>query len=142
MAPHDPDTYALIERAGRADDAARRQLLAQHRKRLRRMVALRLDRRLAARIDRSDVVQGALVEAARRWPGHLRDCLLPSYPGLWRIAWELLIKLQRRHLYTRKRSARREQPQAFYLGDNSARHLRALERLRVQLGEEPGEEER
>ena len=38
------------------------ELLARHRQRLRRMVELRLDRRLQARIDASDVIQEAYVE--------------------------------------------------------------------------------
>jgi RNA polymerase sigma-70 factor (ECF subfamily) len=52
----DPDTEALIERARRGDRDARQQLLGRHRKQLRQMVALRMDRRLMARVDPSDVV--------------------------------------------------------------------------------------
>jgi len=40
--------------------------LDRHRGRLRRMVVLRLDRRLRGRVDPSDVVQEAFVEAIRR----------------------------------------------------------------------------
>jgi hypothetical protein len=39
----------------------------------RRMVAVRLDRRLAARVDASDVVQETLVEVARRLDDDLRE---------------------------------------------------------------------
>ena len=47
------------------------------------MVAVRLDRRLAARVDPSDVVQEALADAAPRpLDDYLRDRPLPFYPWL------------------------------------------------------------
>jgi hypothetical protein len=50
MATRTPDTEELLRRAGAGDASARQQLLARHRDRLRRMVAVRLDPRLAARV--------------------------------------------------------------------------------------------
>ena len=50
--PHEGEDE-LILRAGGGDGEAREHLLARHRERLRQMIALRLDRRLAARIDPS-----------------------------------------------------------------------------------------
>jgi len=58
-----PDTDLLFERAAAGDGAARQRLLTRHRKRLERMVTFRLDRRLAACVDPSDVVQEALARA-------------------------------------------------------------------------------
>ncbi|HZU38252.1 MAG TPA: hypothetical protein VFA18_20175 [Gemmataceae bacterium] len=49
-----------IHRARARDSDTRQQLLARHRDRLCRMLAARLDRREAARLDPSDVVQDAL----------------------------------------------------------------------------------
>src|SRR5262249_55179628 len=95
--------------------------LARHYDRLRRMVALRLDRRLAARLDPSDVVQEALAEAARLLPDYLRERPLPFYPWLRQLAGERLAKLHRRHLHAGKRDARREEPPP--LPDESARDL-------------------
>ena len=46
-----PDTDHLIEQASRGDSSAQQQLLARHRARLRKMVAVRLDRRIAGRAD-------------------------------------------------------------------------------------------
>ena len=63
----------LLDDAARGDASAVRCLLEQHRERLRRMIAVRLDRRLAPRLDPSDVVQEALADAARRLPDYLRD---------------------------------------------------------------------
>src|SRR5579871_4940783 len=44
--PDEAETQGLIDRAIRGDQEAWGELLARHRDRLRRMVALRLDRRL------------------------------------------------------------------------------------------------
>jgi RNA polymerase sigma-70 factor (ECF subfamily) len=115
-----PDTEELLARASGGDSAARGQLLALHRQRLCKMVALRLDRRLAARVDPSDVVQEALLEAARKLPDYLRQRPVPFYPWLRRLAWEHLIKLHQRHLNTRKRSAAREEKRILALPDESA----------------------
>ena len=71
----------LIESAGRGDAAARQQLLHEHRDRLRRMVAVRLDRRLAARVDPSDVVQEALAEADASWTATSATRRCRSTPG-------------------------------------------------------------
>src|SRR5262245_27068453 len=73
----DTDTDELLCRAQAGDAHARGALLLRHRGRLRRMVELRLDGRLAARLDPSDVVQEALAEADRRLDGFLRDRPLP-----------------------------------------------------------------
>jgi RNA polymerase sigma-70 factor (ECF subfamily) len=117
----EPDTDVLLEQARRGDAPAREQLLTRHQARLRRMVAVRLDRRLAARVDPSDVVQEVLAEAARRMPDYLRDRPVPFYPWLRRLAWERLVKLHRRHLHARKRSVLREED--WPLPDGSAAEL-------------------
>src|SRR5262245_15642970 len=109
MAPRDADTEDLIARASGGDPSACQQLLARHRERLRRMVAVRLDRRLAARLDPSDVVQEALLQAAQQLAGYLRERPLPLYPWLRRIAWEHLLKTHQRHITAQKRSTTREQ---------------------------------
>jgi RNA polymerase sigma-70 factor (ECF subfamily) len=123
VAPSTPDTDQLLDRAGHGDGAARQQLLARHRQRLRKMIALRLDRRLAARVDPSDVVQEALAEADRKLAGYLRERPLPFYPWLRQIAAERLAKLHRRHLHAGKRNARREEPGVLNLPDESALQL-------------------
>ncbi len=115
------DTEALLDRATRGDDTAREALLDQHRHRLRRMVAARLDRRLAARVDPSDVVQEALAEAAENLDAYLRDRPLPFYPWLRRFAWERLMKLHRHHIKSQRRSVTREE--AWIMPDESAQQL-------------------
>src|SRR5437763_17147579 len=123
MATTTPDTDRLLARAASGDGRARQELLARHRKRLRRMVALRLDRRLAARLDPSDIVQEALADAARKLDGYLRDRPLPFYPWLHRLAAERLTQAHRHHLGAQARAAGREQPCGPFPTDESARQL-------------------
>ena len=75
-------TETLIRRAGEGDASAIPRLLTRHQPRLRRMIAIRLDPRLAARVDPSDVVQEALADAARRLPDYVRQPSHPFYPWL------------------------------------------------------------
>src|SRR5438876_12109973 len=103
MVQNEPDTEKLIALAIGGDSSARQSLLVRHRDRLRRMVAVRLDRRLMTRIDPSDVVQEALMDAAQKLSDYLRNRPLPFYPWLRRLAWERLVKLHRQHLSARKR---------------------------------------
>jgi RNA polymerase sigma-70 factor, ECF subfamily len=103
-AAHQPDTEELLDQAKAGDRTARQRLLMRHRDRLRQMVALRIDRRMAARVDPSDVVQEALAVAAQSLSDYLRDRPLPFYPWLRRFAWERLLQLHRHHLRTQRRS--------------------------------------
>jgi RNA polymerase sigma-70 factor (ECF subfamily) len=123
MTAPEPDTEQLIERVAQGDAAARQQLLTRHRAQLRKMVAVRLDRRVAARVDPSDVVQEALADAARKLSAYVRDRPLPFYPWLRRLAWERLVKVHRRHLRTRRRSTAQEEPGLLNLPDESVAEL-------------------
>jgi RNA polymerase sigma-70 factor (ECF subfamily) len=102
------DTEHLLERVAAGDRAARDQLLQRHRRRLGRMVAVRFDPRLAARVDPSDVVQETLAEAAANLDRYLRERRLPFYPWLRQLAQRRLIDLHRRHVQARRRSVTRE----------------------------------
>src|SRR5215471_12394277 len=108
MTNNSAETTRLLEQARAGDQEALNALLARHRPRLRRMVDLRLDRRLQARIDASDVIQEAYVEAVTRLNEYLSA---PSYPlFLWLrlIVGERLLKLHRHHLGAQMRDAGRE----------------------------------
>jgi RNA polymerase sigma-70 factor (ECF subfamily) len=108
MPSSDHETEQLLDKADAGDVAAVNQLLAGHRSRLRAMIRLRLDPRVAGRIDPSDVVQEALLEAHRRLGDYLRDRPLPFYPWLRKLAWERLVHLHQKHLVSGKRSVGRE----------------------------------
>jgi RNA polymerase sigma-70 factor (ECF subfamily) len=103
------DTEQLLRRVAGGDDAARDQLLARYRRRLRRMVAVRFDVRLAARVDPSDVVQETLAEAATLLDRYLQERPLPFYPWLRQMAQRRLIELHRRHVLARRRTVTREE---------------------------------
>jgi RNA polymerase sigma-70 factor, ECF subfamily len=102
------ETLRLLQRARAGDPAALSEVFARHRDRLRRMVELRLDSRLQARIDASDVIQEAFLEVAGRLDDYLRDPKLPLFLWLRLVVGEQLVNLHRRHLGTRMRDPRRE----------------------------------
>jgi RNA polymerase sigma-70 factor (ECF subfamily) len=108
MESHPADPADLIGRARAGDREALNGLLDRHRDRLRRMVEVRLDPRLQARLDASDVVQEAYVEVAARLEEYLRDPKLPLFLWLRLVVGERLMKLHRRHLGTQMRDAGRE----------------------------------
>lgn len=115
----------LVQRAQRGDDSATRELLTMYRDRLRRMIGTRLDPRLQNRVDPSDVVQDALLEASRKLPDYLRTRPVSFYPWLRQIAWEQLVHLHARHLQAQKRSVRREVRWSPGLSDQSVMQLAA-----------------
>ena len=115
-----PDTEQLVDRVARGEVAARGLLLERYRRRLRQMIAVRLDRRLAARVDPSDVLQESLAEADRKLSDYARRRPLPFYPWLRQIAWERLAQVHRRHLRVQARTVRREEPAAWPLSDASS----------------------
>jgi RNA polymerase sigma-70 factor (ECF subfamily) len=126
----EPDSDELLELASRHDRSARGRLLERYRQRLRALIALRMDPRLAARIDPSDVIQECLAEADRKLADYLRRRPLPFYPWLRQLALEHLARVCRRHVGAQKRSVRREE-RSFSLSDDSVRDL--AERLAGRL---------
>jgi len=117
------ETRQLLERSAGGDAAARHELLIRHRDRLRRVVAVRLDRRLMPRLDASDVVQEALAEAAMHLDDYFRAPPLPFFPWLRQFAWERLVKAHRRHIHARCRSIVREEPMDMQLSNESVCEL-------------------
>ena len=108
MANPPTETTNLLVKAADGDRESWGALLARHRDRLRRMVALRLDRRLQGRIDASDVIQEAYVEASARLPEYMRDRSMPFFLWLRFITGQKMLALHRHHLGTRMRDAGRE----------------------------------
>jgi RNA polymerase sigma-70 factor, ECF subfamily len=83
-------------------------LLVRHRDRLRRMVMLRLDHRLQGRVDPSDVLQEAFLEAAKHLEDYMCQPAMPFYLWLRSITGHKLLALHRQHLGTHMRDAGRE----------------------------------
>ena len=98
----------LLDRAAAGDPEAWRALFDRDRPRLRRMVALRLDRRLQGRVDPSDVLQDAHIEAMTRLPEYLRESNLPFFLWLRLLVGQRLTLLHRRHLGAHARDAGQE----------------------------------
>jgi RNA polymerase sigma-70 factor (ECF subfamily) len=102
------DSADLLAQARGGDRRAMDSLLNRNRDRLRRMVEVRLDTRLQARLDASDVVQEAYMEVAGRLEEYLRDPTLPFFLWLRLVVGERLMKLHRHHFGTQMRDAGRE----------------------------------
>src|SRR5215470_2128379 len=98
----------LLERAAAGVPEALRQLFSRYRDRLKRMVHLRLSRRLSGRVDDSDVLQEAYLDAARRLDEYIREPSLPFFLWLRHLAALKLAEVHRRHLGTQLRDADRE----------------------------------
>src|SRR5262245_27762132 len=102
---HPADLARLLEQARAGDQAALTELFARYRARLRRMVEVRLDRRLQARLDASDVIQDAYLLIAHRLDAYLRDPKLPLFLWLRLVVGEQIINTHRHHLGTQMRDA-------------------------------------
>ena len=96
---HDPaETHKILERARAGDHSAFEELFEWHRIRLHKTIAMRMDRRVAARVDASDVLQETCLEAFKRLPKYLHQEGMPFYLWLHWIAREKILGLYRRHL--------------------------------------------
>jgi RNA polymerase sigma-70 factor (ECF subfamily) len=104
--PGDPND--AIEQLRGGDLRALAALFEQHRERLRRIVELRLDPRLRARLDASDVVQDAFLDVARDLDAYLADPTLPPLLWLRLHVGRRLTTLHRQHLGTKMRDAGQE----------------------------------
>ncbi|MFO0790993.1 MAG: sigma-70 family RNA polymerase sigma factor [Pirellulales bacterium] len=99
---------ALVNAAALGNSRAWQQLMDENRSRLRRMVALRLDRRLQGRVDPSDVIQESFIDAARRLPEYVQNPCVPFFVWLRRLTGQRLMEQHRRHLGAQARDARRD----------------------------------
>ncbi len=122
-----PDAGDELDRRIAAGDAgALVELFARNRDRLGRMVRLRLDRRLAGRIDPSDVLQEAHLEVARRAGEYVLAPALPAFLWLRAITGDRLQDAHRRHLGTRAQDVRRGVAPGGPLPRATSEHLAAM----------------
>ena len=126
MSTDPPDIGDLLQRG---DAAALAELFARHDALVRQTVALRLDRRLLARVDVADVVQDTYLEATRRFDEYLRRPGMPFHLWLRWLARERVLMLHRQHVFADRRAVGREAPPLPV--DSSTCFTRAL------LGREP-----
>src|SRR5262249_53019025 len=101
------ETEDLLRRAKAGDERALAALFTYYRERLKRMVRLRLDRRLSGRVDASDVLQEAYLEAYKRLPEY-SEKELPFFLWLRLVTGQKLIDVHRHHLGAKLRDAGQE----------------------------------
>src|SRR5947209_20291715 len=96
MTDDSAETERLLRLAADGDQESWGALLTRHEGRLRRMVAFRLDQRLQGRLDPSDVLQEAFLEAAEHRADYLSRRALPFFLCLRGIGRN---KLREPHLH-------------------------------------------
>jgi RNA polymerase sigma-70 factor (ECF subfamily) len=99
----------LLERVRAGDQPALAELYAKHRDKLRRMVQLRLDHRLAGRVSPSDVLQEAYIDAVKRIDHYFEKPDQPFFGWLRLIVGQRLADVHREHL-AQKRTVSNEVP--------------------------------
>jgi RNA polymerase sigma-70 factor, ECF subfamily len=102
---HSSDQIAELHRGG---PAALARVFTDHRDRLRRMVELRMDRRVVGRVDASDVLQEAYLDASQQLDRYLADPPMSLFLWLRFLTGQRLMQIHRQHLGAQKRDARQE----------------------------------
>ncbi len=108
-AESDAEVAALIARLRAGDRSALAVLFDKHRDKLRRMVQLRLDHRLAGRLSASDVLQEAYIDALKRIEHYFEKPDQPFFGWLRLVVGQRLADIHREHL-AQKRNASRDVP--------------------------------
>jgi len=98
----------LLEQIRRGNPQKVGELFDLFRERLWRMLYVRLDRRLSARLDADDILQETFVEVARRIGEYLNDPAVPIYVWLRFLTVQRMQQFQRAHLGAQMRDARQE----------------------------------
>src|SRR5207247_2401895 len=101
------EVAALVARLKAGDQSALGVLFDRHRDRLRRMVQLRLDSRLAGRVSPSDVLQEAYIDALKRVEHYFDKPDQPFFGWLRLVVGQRLADVHREHL-AQKRNAGRD----------------------------------
>jgi RNA polymerase sigma-70 factor (ECF subfamily) len=104
------ETERLLDRIRAGEKPAVERLFDRHRPYLRRLIELRLDPKLRPRVDPSDVVQEAQMEAHRQLKAYLRQPTFPFRLWLRQLAYDRLARARRFHLETEKRAVARDLP--------------------------------
>ena len=117
---------AALQEGGQA---ALAEAFMDHRARLRRMVDLRLDRRVAARVDPSDVLQEAYLDASRQLEQYLANPPMSLFLWLRFLTGQRLMATHRQHLGVQKRDAKQEVALQCRVGPEADSHSLTCELL-------------
>lgn len=104
------ETEELLSRISAGDVRAWDDLLEQHRAYLQRLLALRIDTRMQSRVDVSDVIQEAHLQATKRMTDYLERRPMPFKLWLRKTACECMLQLRRKHVEAKARAVSREAP--------------------------------
>jgi RNA polymerase sigma-70 factor (ECF subfamily) len=108
MTDDSTDERDLMRRLTEGDQQALAEAFAHYRDRLRRMVRMRLDRRLQGRVDPSDVLQEAYLDAANRAAEYAANPTMPLFLWLRFLTGQRLLIVHRQHLGTKMRDVGQE----------------------------------
>lgn len=102
------ETQRLVDRCRNGEERAFGRLFERHRPFLMQVAALRMPAKLRSRIDPSDIVQDAQLEAVRRVGEYLSRQDVSFRLWLRRITYELVLTAWRRHGQAARRSVDKE----------------------------------
>lgn len=108
-ADSETDLADLLARVRAGDQPALAELFAKHRDKLRRMVQLRLDHRLAGRVSASDVLQEAYIDAVKRIDHYFEKPDQSFFGWLRLVVGQRIADVHREHL-AQKRDVSHEVP--------------------------------
>ena len=98
----------LVARLKGGDEEALAELFSLYRERLKRMVEFRMDRRLRGRLDASDVLQDAYIDALQRVRHYVDKPEMSFFVWLRQVTMQRLIDVYRFHLEAKTRDAKQE----------------------------------
>ena len=100
----------LLKLIAEGDPNALGILFSKHLPKLKGLVVARIDPRIAARVDESDVMQEVHVEVIRRMPEYLAKGEISFYDWMRFLTKQKIAEVVRRHLGAQSRDVRRERP--------------------------------
>ena len=106
----DEDTQTILSADADVRADVFNQFLKTHRARLLRMVSVRMHPKVRARVDASDVIQEAFIDAVKHLDAYVAEPAIPLFLWLRRMVGQRLIKAHRFHLDAKRRNARIESP--------------------------------
>jgi RNA polymerase sigma-70 factor (ECF subfamily) len=84
------------------------ELFGRYRETLQRMIAFRLDSRIAGKVDGDDILQDAFLESVRRIQDYLDQPSVPFFVWLRQVTAQVLIDTHRRYVDAQKRDVNLE----------------------------------
>jgi RNA polymerase sigma-70 factor (ECF subfamily) len=108
ISPDSTRTRDLLAEVRDGHQQALDRLLGLYRRRLHAFIASRLDPRLRARLDPSDVVQETQLRIAARIRAYLKEPPMPFHLWARKLAYDRLLSARRDHRHAARRSVDRE----------------------------------